>query len=861
MKWDPKRLAAAAIIAAGLAAYADSFSGVFILDDQPSIVDNPTIRHLADLKTVLTGQTGSGLPTDGRPLLNLSLAVNYAISGTHVWSYHAANIAIHILAGLALFGIARRTLEGMARRPGAARTLGPDGPVLAALAVALLWVLHPLQTESITYIVQRAESLMGLFYLLTLYCFIRGAECSARLRSLTPGSPGSVMHQGASCDAAILTPCSAAAQELGEKAARHQSWFWFGLSWLACLFGMASKEVMVSAPLIVCLYDRTFVSGSFRKAWQEHRGVYIGLASSWLLLGLLVISTNSRGHSVGFGLGVTWYTYALTQFYAVAHYLRLSFWPHPLVFDYGSAVVRGMGDVAPQMTVIVFLFAATLVALLRWPAIGFCGAWFFAILAPTSTVVPVATQTVAEHRMYLPLAAVVALVVAGALAVAARRGVLALLAIALGLGFLTARRNADYHSAVSIWNNTLAQHPESWRAQSDLGIALAEDPGRLQEALAHFEEALRINPDSAQEHLNLATVLVKYPDRVQEAISHYETALRIDPNSVEAHFDLAIALADNAGRAQEAIAHYNEALRLRPDFVEAHNNLAILLARIPGREEEAIAHYKEALRLKPDYAESHYNLAFALARDPGRRQEAIAHYEQALRIRPGYAEAHFGLAAALAEDPARLRDAIAHFEEAVRLKPDFTEAHVSLANVLAGDPARLQDAIAHYESALRLQPDYAEVHYNLANVLATDPARVPEAISHYEQALKINPDYAEAHINLAIVLARDPRRLPEVVSHFESAVRLQPDSAEAQNNLANALVRSPGRLQEAVSHYEQALKIRPDYADAHCNIAVALARMGRADEAIAHLEAALRINPDLTAARNNLARLRAKAGR
>jgi tetratricopeptide (TPR) repeat protein len=839
MKWDPKRLAAAAIIAAALAAYADSFSGVFILDDQPSIVDNPTIRHLADLKTVLTGQTGSGLPTDGRPLLNLSLAVNYGISGAHVWSYHAFNIAIHILAGLALFGIVRRTLEGMARRPGAPRIAGQNGPVLAALAVALLWVLHPLQTESITYIVQRAESLMGLFYLLTLYCFIRHAERgsgSARQGSLPASEGGARENRG------------------GERC-------WAGLSIACCFLGMASKEVMVSAPLIVFLYDRTFVSGSFRKAWKEHRGVYIGLASSWLLLGLLVLSTHSRGHSVGFGLGVTWYTYALTQFYAVAHYLRLSFWPHPLVFDYGSAVVRGLGDVVPQMAAIVLLLAASLVALRRWPAIGFCGAWFFSILAPTSTVVPVATQTVAEHRMYLPLAAVAALVVAGACAVAPRRGVFALIAIALGLGLLTARRNEDYHSAVSIWNNTLAQHPESWRAQSDLGIALAEDPGRLQEALAHFEEALRLNPDSAQEHLNLATVLVKYPDRVQEAISHYETALRIDPKSVEAHFDLAIALADNAGRVQEAIAHYNEALRLRPDYVEAHNNLAILLARMPGRLDEAISHYKEALRLRPDYAESHYNLAFALAKDPGRLQEAIAHYEQALRIRPDYAEAHFGLAVALAEDPAHLPEAIAHFEEAVRLKPDFTEAHVSLANALAGDPARLQEAITHYESALRLEPDYAEVHYNLANALARDPARVPEAISHYEQALKVNPDYAEAHINLAIVLARDPGRLPEVVSHFESAVRLKPDSAEAQNDLANALVRSPGRLPEAILHYEQALKIKPDYADAHCNIAVALAKAGRVDEAIAHLEAALRINPELTAARNNLARLRAMAGR
>ena len=804
MKWNPGRLAAVLIVAAGLAAYADSFSGVFVLDDIPSIVDNPAIRHMTGLKAVLLAQSGSGLPVDGRPLLSLSLAVNYAIGGTHVWGYHAVNLAIHILAGLTLFGIVRRTLGGMPGRPSAEKRVGPEGPCLAALAVALLWVLHPLQTESVTYIVQRAESMMGLLYLLTLYCFIRHAT-----------------EQPSSSRSGLVSRSSLQASEGGEdkKAARKA---WAVLSVMACFLGMAAKEVMVSAPLMVWLYDRTFVSGTFRKAWRDRRGLYLGLASSWLLLGTLVISTNSRGHSAGFDSGVPWQTYALTQFGAVAHYLRLSFWPHPLVFDYGSVVISRLGDVAPQMAIVVSLLAATLVALRRWPSLGFCGAWFFAILAPTSSVVPVATQTIAEHRMYLPLAAVVTLAVAAIVAVGARRSLPVFLALALGLGFLTARRNEDYHSAVSIWSNTVAQHPESWRAQSDLGIVLAEDPGRLPEAMSHFEEALRLNPNSAQAHINLATVLAENPGRLPEAISHYEQALRLDPNLPEAHFDLAIALAKSPGRLPEAVSHYEQALRLKPDYAEAHNNLAIALAKIPGRLPEAILHYEEALRLNPNYADAHYNLAGALAGTPERLPEAFSHYEQALRLKPDYAEAHFALAIALAGDPARMPEAIPHLEAALRLKPDLVEAHIDLANMLAGEPARL-----------------------------------PEAISHYEQALRLQPDSAEVHNNLAIVLARNPGRLPEAVSHFEAALRLQPDFAEAHNNLANALTMIPGRMPEAVAHYEAALRINPSYADAHCNIAAAYVKMGRLDEAIAHLESALKIDPSLVEARKNLGKLRA----
>jgi tetratricopeptide (TPR) repeat protein len=747
MKWNAGRLAAATIIAAGLAAYANSFSGVLVLDDVPSIVDNPTIRHLTQVRSILATPAGSGLPVDGRPLLNLSLAVNYAISGTRVWSYHALNLAIHILAGLALFGIVRRTLEKRAGRPG----FSSVGPLHFALAVALLWVLHPLQTESVTYIVQRAESLMGLFYLLTLYCFIRYSE------SRSPG---------------------AMASDVGKA----RGGAWAGLSIACCLLGMASKEVMVSAPLIVWLYDRTFVSGTFRKAWREHWGLYLGLASTWLLLGRLVASTNSRGHSVGFGSGVAWPDYALTQFGAVAHYLRLSLWPHPLVFDYGSPVVSRPGDVAPQMAIVLLLLAATLVALWRRPSLGFCGAWFFAILAPTSSVVPVATQTMAEHRMYLSLAAVVTLAAAGMVAVASRRCLPVLLAIALGLGILTALRNEDYDSAVSIWSRTQAQHPESWRAQSNLGIALAEIPGRLPEALSHFEEALRLNPDSAETHINLANVLAVNPGRLPEAVSHYETAVRLEPDSVKAHYDLAVALAKIPERLPEAISQYEETLRLNPDYAEAHINLAIVLAGDPARLPEAIPHFEEALRINPDTAETHNDLANALARIPGRLPEAISQYAEALRLNPDSAETHDNLALALSGDPARLPEAISHFKEALRLRPDYAEAHINLAILLAGIPGRLPEAIPHFEEAVRLRPESAEAHNDLANALTKIPERLPEAILHYEQALRINPEYADAHCNIAVAYLKMGRRY-EAISHLESALKINPGLTKARENL------------------------------------------------------------------------------
>ena len=215
-------LGAAIIVLAGLAAYSNSLSGPFVLDDVGSIVDNPTIRHLGAWPGAFAPPGGSGLTVEGRPMLNLSLALNHAISGTNVGSYHALNLLIHLLAGLILFGVVRRTLlrwsalsptrllaNGVAKRVGDPPSPGFGGlrnaldPTLIAFAIALLWTVHPLQTESVTYVVQRAESLMGLFYLLTVYGFIRSvervaesAEAPAKADPQRAGSAGDVAQRG-----------------------------------------------------------------------------------------------------------------------------------------------------------------------------------------------------------------------------------------------------------------------------------------------------------------------------------------------------------------------------------------------------------------------------------------------------------------------------------------------------------------------------------------------------------------------------------------------------------------------------------------------------------------------------------------
>jgi tetratricopeptide (TPR) repeat protein len=739
----------AVLAAAAIAVYSRTFSVPLLYDDHAAIAGNATIRHWTTAFFPPINTT-----TTGRPILNLSLAINHAISGTAVWSYHALNLAIHVLAGLTLFGIVRRTL---ARRSDAAASF-------IAFSATLLWTLHPLQTESVTYVIQRAESLMGLFYLLTLYCFIRGVGADGRQR------------------------------------------FWFAFSVAACLLGMGAKEVMVSAPLIVLLYDRTFVAGSFREAWRRRWGVHAALAATWLpLAGLVAGAGWDRNGTSGFDVGITPWAYWLTQFEAVTRYLWLSVWPHPLVFEYGTFWVHRPAEAALYALVVVMLLLAVLVALWRRPALGFLGAWFFVILAPTS-VMPGQIQMIVEHRMYLPLAAVTTLAAIGIHAALRRQSWVVFTALALGLGFLAARRNEDYRSELTIWSDTAARRPNNERALVSLGNAWLEMPGHLNDAIAQYEAALRLKPDLAEAHYTLGVAWAHSPERLNDAIAQYEEALRLKPDYAEAHNNLGNAL-NAEGRTREAIAQCKEALRLKPDLVEAHNNLGNALTA-EGRTKEAIAEYEAALRLKPDLAEAHNNLGYALEKIPGQLNDAVAQYKEALRLKPDYAEAHNNLGNTLNAE-GRTREAVAEYEAALRLKPDYGEAHNNLGYDLEKIPGRLNDAIVQYEAALRLNPDDAVAHYNLGNALNAE-GRTREASTHYEAALRLKPDYAEAHTNLGYDLAQMPGRLNDAVAQYEEALRLKPDDAAAHFNLAVALLEIPGRRDEATAHIEAVLRLQPE---------------------------------------------------
>jgi protein O-mannosyl-transferase len=581
------------IALAGGLAYANTLDAPLIFSDRINIESNMSLRSL---KTAFSVPSDSGLA--GRPFVNFTFAVNYALGGGKVAGYHLVNILIHILSAFALFGIVRRTLRTEPLRDDYGR-----GAAYLAFAAAVIWMLHPIQTQAVTYLSQRCESLMGLLFLLTFYCAVRGFQSDSPFR-------------------------------------------WHLASVIFFFMGVGSKEVIAVAPPLILLYEILFVRRSFRDAvrrsWPLYGGFFIGL----MILAFLVTTAASAVHNQGLREGfATLFPYWGTQSIVLLHYVRLIVWPAGFCFDYGWPPASA-GEVILPAAIILLVIAASAWAAWRRHPIGYLGLWFFVIAAPSS-LAPL-LDAANEYRMYLSSAAPVVLTVLACYrwgcrmavrlngrfekpsTVFPRIGMAAVLAVAFVLGVLTFQRNNVYRTEENLWKDTVGKAPANSRAH--LNLALVYDrAGRLAAAINEYDTVLKLKPDDVTAHADLGYALAR-SGRVRDGIAHLRRALELRPDYVEAHANLGIALFE-LGQAQEAIEHFKKAVALKPDRASSYLNLgmAYLRSERPG---DAVVYLKQAVALQPGNAEAHANLGLALDK-VGRRDEAGKSLEDAVRLQPG----------------------------------------------------------------------------------------------------------------------------------------------------------------------------------------------------------------------------------
>jgi len=671
------------------AAYQPVWRAGVIWDDEELVTDNRMVQAPDGLRRMW-------LTTDVLgywPLTSSAWWLEWRLWGNHPTGYHAVNVLLHAINAVLVWAILWR--------------LKVPGSWLAGCVFAL----HPVNVASVAWISEQKNMLSMLFYLIAIRLYLRFDE--------------------------------------------EGGWRWYGFSLGAFLLALLSKTAVVMLPVVLlgCLW---WMRGRVRREDFLRSLPFFVLS---LVMGLVTISFQYP-RAVG---GHAPQTEGFFTRLAVAgstpwFYLYKTLLPINLTAIYPKWAI----DASPWTA---FAPGIILLGCLTWfwrrrkswgrPLLFGLG-YFVVTLFPVSGLFHQSFHLysfVADHWLYHSIAGVIALVVAAGVEICRRLGhrgrsvgVVAGVGVMIALGAATWDRACVYAADQTLWRDTLTKNPKAWVAHDNLGIDL-EHAGKIEEAIAHYEQALRIKPDDAKAHNNLGVAL-KDQRKVPEAIAHYEQALRIRPNFAEAHNNLGVALAQT-GKIEEAIAHFEQALGIEPDYAEAHYHLGNALAQT-GKIEEAIAHFEQALGIEPDDAEAHYNLGNVFLRE-GKVSDAIGHYEQALRIKPDHAEAHYNCGVAL-ELVDRVRDAITHYEYALRIKPDYAEAHNNLGIALK-KADKIKEAMAHYEQALRMKPDYAEAHYNLGNALA-QVDREPEAILQYEQALQIKPDFTQAQNALARLQAR-----------------------------------------------------------------------------------------------------------
>ncbi len=619
----------ALIAVAGLVTYANALGHPFVFDDAGTVVNNATIRAVG---SSLLGGPVQGT-TAGRPLVNLTLAMNYAVGGLSPWGYHLVNLGVHLGCALLLFALLRRVLSW----PQPTSWVAGWATGIAA-AIALLWTVHPLTSEVVNYITQRTEGLMALTLLAALYCGVRAV------------------------DAATPRP-------------------WQAASVAACAAGMTCKESMVVAPLLMLLLEATFAGRSPVAVVQRRPAYYAALAATWLLLAAIVIE-GPRWRSAGFSSGVSSWTYLLNQPGMILRYLRLAVVPTGLVLDYGEPVATTLGAVWPAALVVVALIAATAAAWFVAPPLAFLGTWFFLTLAPTSSFLPIATEVGAERRMYLPLIALITLAVFGAVQALRRleteavrktdpgpakaghyvtRGAVAAVCVVLAL--FTVARNREYANTLGLWQTVVDRWPNA-RAFYNLGTAL-QAAGLQPQAVESFQRAL---PGSADAHYALGFEL-QAQGKLDEALEHYREFLRLKPEDINAprawHQIGRVLLAQ--GKRDEAIAAFREVLARKANDPDALAGIAdTLLAQ--DKLADAVTAYTTYLGVRPNSTDAMMNLGLALVR-LDRDGEARVIFADIAQLEPGNVQAHVNLAFAMA-NTGRLAESVREFRRAIQLEKD-----------------------------------------------------------------------------------------------------------------------------------------------------------------------------------------------
>lgn len=635
--------------------YANTFSNPFVFDDIPNIVENPHIR-INQISLDRLAEAAFQSPLRRRPLSNLSFAANYYVGGYQPMGYHLVNTLIHIITGVLLYFVIKAAMvvagAGSTEPGGNPESCHGgcwDGPMAGKTATlpfitAVLWAVHPLQTQSVTYLVQRMNALAAMFYVLACLLFLM----AARFRQAD------------------------------------KKWLLYAGCALSGVMALASKEMAATLPFFLLLLRWYFILDLSWPRIKREMAVVAAMAAimavvAFLFLGSSPLDTILAGYSIR---PFTLTQRFMTEFRVIVFYVSLLIFPHPSRLNLDHHFIASASMVDPvstlfSMVAVAGAGAAALVLAKKDRVVSFCILWYLGNLLIESSVIGL--EIIFEHRNYLPSMSLVLMLV-WLLYKKIRSGrVLILIFFSLAGTFAvwTYQRNLVWWDDLTLWEDCARKSPEKARPNNNLAAAFIKAE-KFDEAILYCRKALAIIPLYTEAYNNLGLALAG-AGRLEEATAQYLTAIELNPRYADAYNNLGL-VRTKQGRWAQALDMYMAAIGTDPFNPKAYNNLGLLLME-QGRVDAAVHRFQQGLGILPRNAGLHYNLANALSWK-GDWARAIGHYHRAIGADPHMAQAHNNLGIAYVRIE-RFDLAIGHFKAALQIDPDFKDARNNFERVMA----------------------------------------------------------------------------------------------------------------------------------------------------------------------------------
>jgi len=679
----------------GIILYSQTLHSAFHFDDNRFIVRNQNIRNLANLKAIWSC-------AHSRFIAYLSFALNYHLHHLNVFGYHLFNLIVHLVSAILVWWFCLLTFSTPAMKN---NNLAKHAELIACFA-GLVFLAHPIQTQSVSYIYQRTASLATLFYLASVSLYVKS---------------GLLLLQY-------------------ERRGFGVWIFYYAGSLITTILAMFTKEITVTLPLAVLLYEFCFLKTDKGINWKYLIPFLITLA----IIPITVIMQGGAApgeilRGLERGAFISWEHYLFTQFRVIVTYIRLVFLPLNQNLDYHYPIAKSLLEL-PVLASILFLTIIIITAIRIFPRyrlLSFGIFWFFLTLLPESSIIPI-TDVIFEHRLYLPMVGFSLFLVSALYYLLGKkiafgdnskrfsvvgkvlytfphheknlRVMITILLLTIACySVLTYSRNLVWKDDLTLWDDTVRKSPHKSRPYNNRGLAY-QDKGDLDLALSDYNKAIQINPNYAEAYNNRGFTYQSKGD-LDLALSDYNKAIQINPNLAEAYNNRGVTYQDK-GNLNQALSDYNKALQIDSNYAEAYNNRGNIYQN-KGDLDLAISDYNQALQIDPDYAEAYNNRGSAY-QGKGDLNQVISDYNKAIKINPNLAEAYNNRGLTY-QSLGELNQALTDYNKALQINPNYTKAYNN-RGLTYQSKGELSQALGDYNKALEINPNLALVYNNRAVV-------------------------------------------------------------------------------------------------------------------------------------------------